>query len=75
MHSLLIALTGLLFPAKRQGSNVRRDLSLADRGDLRRVRRTAELGIEVSIANIIGLTLAVLIALLLVGALIFPERF
>jgi len=29
----------------------------------------------VSIANIIGLTLAVLIALLLVGALIFPERF
>jgi len=65
----------LLLPAKRQGSNVRRDLSLADRGDLRRVRRTAELGIEVSIANIIGLTLAVLIALLLVGALIFPERF
>jgi hypothetical protein len=29
----------------------------------------------VSVPNIIGLTLAVLIALLLVAALIYPERF
>ena len=49
-------------------------LSRADRGGVRRARRDAEVGI-VSIANVVGLTLSVLIALLLGAALIFPERF
>jgi hypothetical protein len=57
-----------------QGSHVRRHLSGADRGHLCRARRIAEVRI-VSAANSIGLALAVLIALLLVAALLYPERF
>jgi hypothetical protein len=53
---------------------VRSDLPPADRGNLRRARRDSEVGI-VSIANIVGLILSVVIAVLLGAALMFPERF
>jgi hypothetical protein len=53
---------------------VRGDVPPADRGDLRRAQRFAEGGI-VSVANIVGLVLSVLVAVLLGAALIFPERF
>jgi hypothetical protein len=62
-------------------SYVRGDLSASDGGGLRRAWRRAELRIEVtrsdivSAANLIGLVLAVVIALLLAAALVFPERF
>ncbi|ORV41006.1 hypothetical protein AWC00_15850 [Mycobacterium conspicuum] len=53
---------------------VRSDLPPADRGGLRRARLDPEVGI-VSVANVVGLILSVLIALLLGAALMFPERF
>ncbi|MBW0019771.1 MAG: ATPase [Mycobacterium sp.] len=49
-------------------------LPSADRGVFRRARRNFEIGI-VSVANVVGLALSVLIAVLLVAALVFPERF
>jgi hypothetical protein len=53
---------------------VRADLPRADCGGVRRARLDAEVGI-VSIANIVGLVLSVLVAVLLGAALMFPERF
>jgi hypothetical protein len=72
---------GLVVSGAKQSSTemtgdrcVRGDLHSADRGDLRRAQRFVEGGI-VSVANVVGLVLSVLIALLLGAALIFPERF
>ena len=53
---------------------VRGGVSPADAGDFRSAQLCAEVGI-VSIANTVGLVLAVLVALLLVAALMYPERF
>jgi predicted house-cleaning NTP pyrophosphatase (Maf/HAM1 superfamily) len=73
-----------MLPANRSSialtkdSYVRGDLPVADGGGLCRARRRAELWIEVTVvsaANVVGLSLAVLIALLLAAALVFPERF
>ncbi|ORV23007.1 ATPase [Mycolicibacterium confluentis] len=51
-------------------------LRRADGGDLRRPRPGAEVGRrQVSLQNTIGLILAVLIALFMFAALLFPERF
>jgi hypothetical protein len=80
MPNLLIGrlLGQVVCPRNDQGSHVCRNLSVADRGLLRRAWRVAEPWIEVrivSVANIVGLALSVLIALLLVAALIYPERF
>lgn len=57
--------------------DVRGGVPGADGGDIRRVRRTAELGAEVTVsaANTVGLTLAIFIALLLAAALLYPEKF
>ncbi|BBX72328.1 hypothetical protein BST45_07545 [Mycobacterium shinjukuense] len=54
--------------------NVGGGLPGADGGDLCHAGRFAEVGI-MSAANAIGLTLAILIALLLVAALLHPEKF
>ncbi|ORB32969.1 hypothetical protein BST40_27150 [Mycobacterium persicum] len=53
---------------------VRGGLPGADPGRLRRAQRTAEVGF-VSTANAVGLALAALVALLLVAALVYPEKF
>jgi hypothetical protein len=53
---------------------VRGGVSLADAGGFRGARLNAEVGI-VSVANVVGLVLSVLVALLLVAALMYPERF
>jgi hypothetical protein len=53
---------------------VRAGISLADAGSFRSAQPSVEVG-NVSVANIVGLVLAVLIALLLVAALMYPERF
>ncbi|ORB83811.1 hypothetical protein B1987_08315 [Mycobacterium kansasii] len=53
---------------------VRGGLPGADRGRLCRAQRTAEVG-PMSAANAVGLALAVLVALLLVAALVYPEKF
>ncbi|ORA11364.1 hypothetical protein BST16_19900 [Mycobacterium asiaticum DSM 44297] len=63
-----------MLPAKRSRIHVRRHISGADRGGFRRARRIAEVGI-VSTANMVGLILATAVALLLVAALLFPEKF
>ena len=56
--------------------DVRRDLHRADGGDLRPARPGAEVGrATVSYDNLVGLVLAVLLALFLFAALLFPERF
>jgi hypothetical protein len=60
--------------ALTKDSYVRGDLPRADRGGLCRARLDVEVG-TVSAANLVGLTLAVLIAVLLGAALVFPERF
>ena len=53
---------------------VRGGVSPADAGSFRSARLNAEVGI-VSVANTVGLVLSVLVALLLVAALMYPERF
>jgi len=55
--------------------HVRSGVPLADRGDLRPARRDPEDGRAAVIQNVIGLVLAVLIAVFLFAALLFPERF
>ena len=53
-----------------------RHIHRADAGDLRLARPGAEVGrATVSYENIIGLALAVLLALFVAAALLFPERF
>ncbi|WP_210085393.1 K(+)-transporting ATPase subunit F [Mycobacterium sp. OAE908] len=46
-----------------------------DAGDLRRARPGSEIGREPVSQNLVGLVLAVLLALFLFAALLFPERF
>ena len=59
---------------RRQDGRV--DLRLADDRGVRRARPDAEVGrAVVSYENIVGLVLSVILALYLVGALLFPERF
>ncbi|MBV9091388.1 MAG: K(+)-transporting ATPase subunit F [Mycobacteriaceae bacterium] len=56
--------------------NVRPGVHRADGGDLRTVRPRSEAGrAAVSYENVVGLALSVLLALFLLAALIFPERF
>jgi hypothetical protein len=67
-------------PGDRNSREWRRDgclgLHRAHGVDLRRARPCAEVGRRtVSFENIVGLVLAVLTALYLAGALLFPERF
>ena len=69
MRSLGVRTTG---PERRQDGRL--GVPRADRGGVRRARLDSEVGL-VSSANAIGLILAVLIALLLGAALVFPERF
>ncbi|MBP3086511.1 potassium-transporting ATPase subunit F [Mycolicibacterium fortuitum] len=57
-------------------THVRSGVHRADSGDLRAARSGAEVGRgTVSYENVVGLVLAVLIALFLFAALLFPERF
>ncbi|KQH75856.1 hypothetical protein AO501_12470 [Mycobacterium gordonae] len=52
------------------------DICRAHGGGIRRAGHGAENGrATVSYQNIVGLVLAVLLALFMVGALLFPERF
>jgi K+-transporting ATPase KdpF subunit len=51
------------------------DLHRADGGDLRPARLDTEVGRGTVSANLIGLVLAILLALFLFAALLFPERF
>jgi K+-transporting ATPase KdpF subunit len=52
------------------------DIHPADGGDVRRLRRGREVGRKtVNYDNVVGLVLAVLLALFLFAALLFPERF
>ncbi|OMC42690.1 hypothetical protein A5745_18290 [Mycobacterium sp. IS-2888] len=69
MRSLSVRTTGA---ERRQDGRL--GVPRADRSGVRRARLDAEVGL-VSSANAIGLILAVLIALLLGAALVFPERF
>jgi K+-transporting ATPase KdpF subunit len=46
-----------------------------DGGDLRTTRLGSEVGRATVIQNLIGLALAILLALFLFAALLFPERF
>jgi K+-transporting ATPase KdpF subunit len=55
--------------------HVRRGVPLADYGDLRLARPDPEVGRAAVIQNVIGLVLAALIAVFLLAALLFPERF
>ncbi|WP_327101157.1 potassium-transporting ATPase subunit F [Nocardia vinacea] len=55
--------------------NVCRGVHGAHRGDLRATGPDPAWGGKAVIANLIGLVLAVLIAVYLVAALLFPERF
>jgi K+-transporting ATPase KdpF subunit len=58
------------------GGNVRGGgVHPADGGDLRPARLHPEVGRAPVIQNLVGLALAVLIAVFLVAALLFPERF
>jgi K+-transporting ATPase KdpF subunit len=50
-------------------------LHRADGGDLRPARLDTEVGRETVSQNLIGLLLAILLALFLFAALLFPERF
>jgi hypothetical protein len=53
----------------------RSPLRRADGGDLRPARLDTEVGRGTVSQNLIGLVLAILIALFLFAALLFPERF
>jgi K+-transporting ATPase KdpF subunit len=55
--------------------HVRPGFHRADGGDLRPARPHPEVGRRPVIQNIVGLALAVLIAVFLFAALLFPERF
>jgi K+-transporting ATPase KdpF subunit len=60
---------------KRPERHVRPDLRRADGGNLRAARLGSEVGRGTVSQNLIGLALAVLLALFLFAALLFPERF
>jgi K+-transporting ATPase KdpF subunit len=55
--------------------HVRSDIHRADGGDLCAARPDTEVGREPVSQNMVGLILAVLLALFLFAALLFPERF
>jgi K+-transporting ATPase KdpF subunit len=60
---------------KRWRRDVLADIHRADCGDLRRARPGSEVGRRTVNQNIVGLVLAILLALFLFAALLFPERF
>ncbi|ORB64265.1 ATPase [Mycolicibacterium tusciae] len=55
--------------------HVRPGVHRVDGGGFRRLRPDSEVGRGTVIENVIGLVLAVLIAVFLFAALLFPERF
>ena len=55
--------------------HVRSDIHRADGGDLRAARLDSEVGRGTVSQNLIGLVLAILLALFLFAALLLPERF
>ncbi|MET7767628.1 potassium-transporting ATPase subunit F [Nocardia sp. NPDC005366] len=61
--------------ARRLVIHVCRGLHDAHRGGVRAARPDSAGGFETVIANAVGLVLAVLVALYMVAALLFPERF
>ncbi|AEV73968.1 F subunit of K+-transporting ATPase (Potass_KdpF) [Mycolicibacterium rhodesiae NBB3] len=63
------------WPVNVGACDVRPGLHCVDGGGLRRPRPGAEMGRGAVIVNVIGLVLAVLIAVFLFAALLFPERF
>ncbi|MCV7170680.1 potassium-transporting ATPase subunit F [Mycobacterium manitobense] len=62
-------------PRQRLEWHVRSRLHRGDGGDLRPARPRAEVGRAAVIQNLVGLALAVAIAVFLFAALLFPERF
>ncbi|ABK74250.1 ATPase [Mycolicibacterium smegmatis] len=60
---------------RKRRQHVRVGLPGADGGDLRAARPGAEAGRSPVIENVVGLILAVLIAVFIGAALLFPERF
>ncbi|ORA43727.1 ATPase [Mycolicibacterium celeriflavum] len=63
-------------PVNVSECHVRRGLHRADGGGLRRPRLGPEVGrAPVSYGNAVGLVLAILVAVFLFAALLFPERF
>ncbi|ORB27427.1 ATPase [Mycolicibacterium moriokaense] len=62
-------------PVNDPECHVRPGVYRADGGGLRRLRPGSEVGRGPVIDNVVGLVLAVLIAVFLFAALLFPERF
>ncbi|OBF39204.1 K+-transporting ATPase subunit F [Mycobacterium sp. ACS1612] len=62
-------------PVNVGDGHVLADIHRADRGGLRRARPGPEVGRGPVSQNIVGLLLAVLMAVFLFAALLFPERF
>ncbi|MFI7000476.1 potassium-transporting ATPase subunit F [Nocardia sp. NPDC050175] len=60
---------------RRLGTHVCRCVHGAHRGDFRTTRSDSAGGGEAVIANLIGLVLAISVAIYMVAALLFPERF